>query len=493
MDDNSRLWDSAGRWRNQGIGGTVQSITNYDAVLKWIKSGPQTLPPALRTGRVLYYSSIPDTIPMNWQSGVILASASEDQRFWKEYIDFVLGTGRHSRTKTLYGDDSDNTWAGQTFGTPRITPRASLTGNPPPYMNYADCPVHPRLHTWFGPLTMLGFLAVNSNVATYNWFAATTYEAQTWQLKAGMRSSLNDIRRNHPNDLVTMNFWSSHNGYNTPRAVMGKDYDRMEKALYYPFSLVGSIGNEASEKRPYRNANPSTGNPSGINDDNYGGDIPSGDGGTNPSMGIMMSYNQFNWTNGYTGRNGALKYLILETDGVANQRINGTLTPLGAAGRYHWTNISNGGSAPNPSNGHPQAIDPAITLAWHLCQDQTGSRPWPTFAPYTNGTGLAAAGTPVRWSGLTSNGPGFSTGRNTARIHTLAFGELFEPTTTSNLKIRALEFLRNVQIAGGTSPPGATTIEPYKIITGTSTERIDKLREALERIIGAGVSVALID
>ena len=493
MDDNSRLWTPTGQWRDQGIGGNVQSVTNYDAVLKWIKSGPQTLPPALRSGRVLYYSAIPDSIPVNWQTGVISASASPDERFWKEYIDFVLGTGRHDRRKTLYGDDVDNTWGGQTFGTPRITPRAQLTGNPRPYMHYADTPVHPRLHTWFGPTTMLGFLAVNSDVMNYNWFAATTYEAQTWQLKAGMRSALNDIRRNHPNDLLTMNFWSSHDGYNTPRAAMGKDYDRMEKALYYPFSRVGSMGNLASEKRPYRNATPNANNPSGLNDDNYGGDIPSGDGGTNPSMGLMLAYNQFNWTNGYTGRNGALKIVILETDGVANQRINGRLTPLGSAGRYYWTEGGNAGSAPAPSNGHPQALDPAITLAWHLCQDASGSRPWPAFRGYTNGNGVASAGPPARWGGLPTNGGGFSTSRNQARVHTLAFGELFEPTTGSNLKKRAREFLVNMQIAGGTSPPTDTSIEPYKIITGSSAERIEKLREALERIMQAGIQVALIE
>ena len=59
-----------------------------------------------------------------------------------------------TRRSTAYG--TNNTWAANTFGTGKITPAASLTGTPRPYMAYDDCPVHPRLHTWFGPLTMLG-------------------------------------------------------------------------------------------------------------------------------------------------------------------------------------------------------------------------------------------------------------------------------------------------------------------------------------------------
>lgn len=492
MDDNSRLFDSTGAWRDQGQGGTVQYVPNYDAILAWLKSGPQTLPPSLRAGRVLYYSAIPTTIPMNWATGLIDSSATLDQRFWKDYIDFVLGAGDWSRAQALYGYGTTNTWAGQTFGTPKITAKASLTGTPKPYMAYDDCPVHPRLHTWFGPLTMLGYLSVDRDTNDYNWFAGTTAEAQTWQLKAGIRSALNDIKKNHPNDLASLNFWSNHDAYAVTRVPMGKAYDQMQACLYYPFSLVGSLGDMASEKRPYKNGTIGNSNPSGLNTDNYKGDIPLGDGGTNPAMGLMLAYNQFNWTNGYTGRNGATKVVILETDGVANQKIRGNFGGLGN-GRSEWAAVANNGNAPYPANGHPQALDPAITMAWLITQDAVGSKAWPTFPAYSNPSGVAVAGPPTKWAGLTANGPGYSTVRNPARVHTLAFGELFESTTSSGLKSRALEFLRNVQIAGGTSPAGAGSIESYKVITGNSDQRIDKLREALERIMQAGVQVALIE
>jgi len=499
MDDNSRLFDttsgSVGVWRAQGIGSTVQYVPNYDAILKWIKNGPQTLPPSLRAGRVLYYDAIPDTIPMDWRTGLIGSSSTVNDRFWKDYIDFVIGCGRFTRKKCLYGAGTNNTWGTDTFGSPQITAKSNLSGTPTPYMNYGDVPVHPRLNMWFGPLTMLAFLSVNSDVTDYNWFAGTTAEAQTWQLKAGIRAALDDINKNHPNDLASLNFWSHHSGYVTPRVVMSRDYDKMKNCLYYPFSLVGSLGTVTSEMRPYDVTTISNSNPSGFDPLNYQADVPLADGGTTPTMGLMVAYNQFNWNGGYTGRKGAAKIVILETDGVANMKCSGTFSTIsGGGGTYNWTSIS-GGSYPSasPYNGHPQAMDPAISLAWLINQDAAGSKAWPTFPTYTNGSGVATATTPTKWTGLTRDGPGFSSGRLPARVHTLAFGELFEDTTTSIAKTRGLEFLLNIQIAGGSSLPSATSLESYKIITGTSDQRVAKIKEALERIMQGGINVSLVE
>lgn len=495
LNDNSKLFSSAGVWRSQNLGGTLNYVPNYDAILKWIKTGPQTLPPSLRAGRVVYYSAIPDWIPMNWTNGQIGSTASHDQRFWKCYIDLVLGSGEHNRAQTLYGYDSDNTWSSSTYGTGKITAYASLAGSPKPYMMYDDCPVHPRLNMWFGPLSMLAFLSINSQNLDYNWYAGTTYEAHCWQLKAGIQSALSDIKTNHPNDLATLNFWSSYDGYNTSRVAMGKDYDKMKNCLFYPFSLVNSLGTATNEIRPYDTASASSSNPSGLSFSDALSDIPNSNGGTNPSMGLMLSYNEFNWNGGYTGRKGASKMVILETDGVCNQLISGSFGAIsGGSGTYKWSSIANGGSAPSISNGHPNAMTPTITLSWLIAQDAAGSKPWPTFPAYTNGSGVTTASTPTKWSGLTVNGPGFSTTRSPARVHTLGFGYLFEPSTTSMTKTRALEFLRNIQMASGLSAdPTTGTIESYKLITGTYDERIDKIRQAMERIMQSGIQVALIE
>ncbi|HEX3149051.1 MAG TPA: hypothetical protein VHR66_13300, partial [Gemmataceae bacterium] len=510
--DNSKLFSttagSIGQWLSQNLGGTVNYIPNYDAILAWIKNGPQTLPPSLRAGRVCYYTAIPTTIPMDWSTGIISSSATADQRFWKGYIDLVIGCGEHNRLQTLYGTDTDNTFGASTYGTPKITAASSLTGSPKPYMAYDDCPVHPRLHMWFGPLTMMAFLSMNSQNLDYNWFAGTTYEAHTWQLKAGIQSALDDIKKNHPNDLATLNMWSSYDGYATPRVAMGKSYDTMKNCLFYPFSLVNGLGTVGSEVVPYTTSSPTSGNPSGLNQTPSAilSDIPNANGGTNPTMGLMLAYNQFNWNGGFNGRKGASKIVILETDGVANQKCNGTFSAIsGGGGTYNWTSISNGGNSNSantslPSNGNAAGLDQTVTAAWILCQDSTGSKSFPSLPQYVacnTGAGNLPASTPTKytgWSGMSNTGPGFSTTRSPARIHTLAFGYLFEDTTTSALKTRALEFLRNIQMTSG-MPADATTntIESYKMITGTYTQRIDKIRQAMERIMQGGIQVALIE
>jgi len=52
---------------------------NYPAVLKWIKSGPLVLPPNLRAGRVLYYSSIPNDVDTSTGS----TQEKLDKAWWK--------------------------------------------------------------------------------------------------------------------------------------------------------------------------------------------------------------------------------------------------------------------------------------------------------------------------------------------------------------------------------------------------------------------------
>jgi hypothetical protein len=79
----------------------------------------------------------------------------------------------------------------------------------------------------------------------------------------------------------------------------------------------------------------------------------------------------------------------------------------------------------------------------------------------------------------------------------MAFGELFEPSTALNSngatrQTQALKLLLDIQYVGGTSAAGSTSIESYKIITGDYATRIDKVRQALERIMQGGVQVALI-
>ncbi len=80
-----------------------------------------------------------------------------------------------------------------------------------------------------------------------------------------------------------------------------------------------------------------------------------------------------------------------------------------------------------------------------------------------------------------------------ARVYAVAFGDLFDPVNSSTFRATALQFLANVAAYGGTGAMGATTIPDDQIITGTYQQRIDRLRNCMQRIFKSGVSVTLIE
>jgi hypothetical protein len=80
-----------------------------------------------------------------------------------------------------------------------------------------------------------------------------------------------------------------------------------------------------------------------------------------------------------------------------------------------------------------------------------------------------------------------------ARVYAVAFGDLFDPANNSTFRDTALQFLANVAAYGGTGATGATTIPDDQIITGTYQQRIDRLRNCMQRIFKSGVSVTLIE
>ena len=489
--DNSMFWDSTGKWKLQNPGSNANFVINYDNVLKWLKRGPQTLPPSLRSGRVVYYDAIPDTIPLNLSTGMAASSASVEQRFWKDYIDYVVGAGRYDEDNILFGANSSNrnNRAGANLSynnpstsvlTPKITPRATLVAaagaNPVPYMQYDDNPIHPRGQFWFGPQTMLAYLQHRKA------FSGTCHEAPCWQLKVGIKAAIEDIKNNHPNDLASLNFFSGSQGYSTVRVGMGKNYTKMQNAMFYPFTLLDNLSNAASVYRPFSSGWIDGNNPSGVP---FDGNtiIPSAGTDTGPQMGFMVAFNELSNAEAnnrtYTGRKGASKVVIFETDGVPNVTCQGTLvkTGDGSVGRWYYDSIGGISLIGNSTVHHVPPKDNARAVVRQIVAMDT--------------------------DGI----PGYSTARNPARVHAIAFGELFEASTPSAMQPAALRFLAAVQIDGKTTPtPSANgwdtdsldyqslyvDREPYKIIVGNYEERIEKLRYAMERIMQGGIQVALI-
>ena len=443
-DDNSLLFDTTnGRFRTAS---TTSYKINYTAVMNWINSGPKVFPDNLRAGRVLYYSAIPTTIP--YTGGTL------DQRFWRAYIDYVIGAG--SQTQILYGQ---NTTA---YGTARITAKASLTAVTKPYMHYNDNPIHPRLNFWFGPVSFLSFLS--DYRISRNWLPGTAHESATWQLKAGIQSALVDIKKNHPNDQAALIYFSSLDNYNVARVPMGKNFTRMNNALFYPYSLLDSLSDSNAEIRPYGNNFNSIylgtlPNSSSIAfgqwDNKSSGEIPNADGGTDPQMAFMVAYNEFSTATGFNGRKGANKMIIFETDGNPTFKNSATFQSNGA----YISKFINFTKAVDSSLASTEALN---TLQY-VCN-------------------------------LTSANPnGYSTIKNPVSVHSIAFGQLFETNSTSTGKPAAMNFLVKCQIKGNTSPSGATTLNSEKIIIGNYNQRIEKIRSAFEKILQSGIQITLIE
>jgi len=522
LTDNARLWNtvpnpwisndpafgnlpSYGRWISAG----TRWQPNYTAIIKWINSGPRVFPPSLRSGRVLYYDAIPTSIPSS--------GGTEDQRFWRNYIDYVVcyaasdpqGTKTENNsqagvnvatvvTANTVGTGSTDalrlTHGGQSYGDHiRVTPASRVVGqngsdNSPgddPYMSYHDNPIQPRARMWFGPLSMMNF--ITDSVGEAELMAGTTHQAQCWQVKAGAQSALEDIEKNHPNDLMALIYFSGSDSflaYNEPRQVLSDQYNLMKKLLWYPFKInsvkpladpaytpalgTGYLGNDTDEIRPYT----TSGGWNSANKDI----IPHAAGNTCPQMGLMCAFNQFSASSsaishmsGGKGRIGATKLVLFETDGVPNTTVDGggTFTPAsgGTANNCYYTNVTSNDTSPS---GYT-AKSNAIAVVTRMCS--------------------------------TSVTNSYSSGGRVAKVHAIAFGDLFEVQSTTSAK-SALDFLGDIQFAGNTGPayppndgntPHIGTIESFKIITGTFQNRIDNMRLAYDRIMQGDVQLSVIE
>jgi hypothetical protein len=451
---------------NTGGGMTITATSptqiSYAAVLKWLKSGPQTLPPNLRAGRVLYYSSIPDDV--NTATGS--AQQVMDKAFWKNYIDFVLGVGSYTSAGFLYGNGDSWSASPESISTSALsTYQFSWETSPSrPYMRYTDSPLRPRLHLWFGPLSMVNFItSVNGN----NWNPGTSYEAHDWQLKAGMNSVIADVKNNHPNDYVGMTMFST--SFSGVRVGLSQNYTALQNALFYPSTLYSAVnsGNVTQEIRPYTT--------SGTTLNSIAADvIPVAAGGTNPDQGLMDAFNALSpstVSGGVamgtgSGRRGAQKIIIFETDGVPNTYTDYTFNQMGYNSYYTY------GATHNIGNGNATSI----SRAYGVIQQIT--------------TQMATTATT---SGGGANS-GLSLPNAPAYVYPIAFGDLFDPTLSPNATFAptALQFLATCAYYGGTGPSGATTLPSTQIITGTYTNRITNLRNCMQQIFQSGVSVSLV-
>lgn len=471
MDDNSLLWDSSGNWRTPSSG---YYKIDYNAILNFIKNvGPNPFPSTLRSGRIVYYTSIPSTIDTSSSP-----PSNLDQRFWKDYIDYVLGfvdTGGFSYRSLCSGTNSDIGYGvDYTWGTVQITAKSSLTGGTKPYMHYGDNPKRPITKFWFGPQSMIEFMG-NFQVGNQHsqdgrnfWWPGTCHEAPMYACKLGVRAALTDIQNNHPNDLVSMIFFSdpktsssdTFSRFNRVRVGLSRNYSNMQDALWYP---PATIGNASATVTPY---------------DTNNLDVPRAFGSTCYAYPLMLAYNQFSGNTslqtyssgqptgdaGGNGRKGAQKVIVFETDGAPNTTASATMSSLGSYNSYYNIrfNYSNPGGSQYPTgvSGYGDLNSTVTSQITSVCNQ------------------ICALDT--------ASPPGYSSASKKVKIHCIGFGPYFAPG--SSTASAATDFLNQMQTIGNVTDG----MPSYKIIYGTESQVIANLQTAFQKIMVDGIQITLI-
>ncbi len=453
------LWDSGGNW----LPPTGNYVINYKAILNWIVNvGPNPFPTQLRSGNILYYSSIPTDVPAASYNPSTLNSTitNPDQRFWKEYIDFALGVwqdpGGNLQTPgsstCSYGPDFA---CGDGSSVSISGPDSSTNYNGIPFVAPTDNPLRPRHRFWFGPMTMIQYL-LDTSISP-----GTFHDISMVPAKLGIAGAVTDIQQNHPNDMVSMIYYarptyagapSGEGTFDNPISSLGRNYTSIVNSLWYP------PNSSSADVQPWDANGSLTPRAHGDYDSN-----------TATSYGLMLAYNQLSGNvtlqssgmGGY-GRKGAQRLVILETDGLANASTSAGTTS-GAAYQGYF-NIGLGNSYSSSSN------DPnsdAITVAQQIC------------ALYNDSS-----------YGL----PGFSTTAKPVSIQCIAFGAIYEPTTPAQYNSAGISLLQSISTIGGSTFPSSASdpTNGYKWCIGTLAQRQALLQQAFTKILDGTVPISLV-
>jgi hypothetical protein len=465
-NDNTNLWDGSGNWLDPPGNYTI----NYKAILAWIKAAPNPFPATLRSGNILYYSAIPTDVPAASYDHTVANSTitDPDQRFWKEYIDFALGVWRdptgtvqHPQSPTCsYGPD-------YTFGTIQVSAPPGTQ-----YMNYQDNPERPRHRMWFGPMTMIQYMSDTGLLP------GTAHDISMYPMKTGLGGAIQDIQNNHPNDLVSMILFSrplynndspGTGAFNLAQYSLTTAYSSIINSLWLP------PNSGSSDVRPW-DAN-------GAQTPRAHGDY---DANTASSYGFMLAYNQFSSSPtlrtleqggtpgvGGLGRVGATRMVIYETDGMANQDSVPASGLLNAGANNSYYQIQPG----MVLNGAGYSQTALLQSVQNICNDGTGNPINLTgYTPYSPNQGY----------------PGFSTASRPVQVQTIAFGAIFE--VSSSTQNSAVSLLGQIAAIGGTRFPSSPDdpADGYRWCTGTLDQRETKLRQAFMTIMNQSVPITLI-
>lgn len=129
--------------------------------------------------------------------------------------DFACGDGSGV---SITGPDSATTYNGTAFVAP------------------TDNPLRPRHRLWFGPMTMIQYM-LDSGLTP-----GTTHDVSMVVAKLGIAGAITDIQNNHPNDMVSLIYYSrptfsgesGQGQFDAPIYSLGRNYTSMGNDLWYP-------------------------------------------------------------------------------------------------------------------------------------------------------------------------------------------------------------------------------------------------------------------
>jgi hypothetical protein len=146
-------------------------------------------------------------------------------------------------------------------------------------MHPQDNPMRPRHRFWFGPMTMLQYIAdtgINPG---------TAHDISTYTAKLGIAGALQNMIDNHPNDMVSLALFSRPQYSNDPAGIgtfnnalitLSRNYTGALDSLRFP------PNSSSADVRPWDS--------NGVLTPRAYGDFTSN---TATSYGFMLAYNQF--------------------------------------------------------------------------------------------------------------------------------------------------------------------------------------------------------
>jgi hypothetical protein len=491
-DNNTLIFNSSGTLRTPG---SSTYTINYNEILRWLTTTTDPFPSQMRAGRITYYGTIPTSITGSWPN-----FGNTDQRFWVEFINYVLGfwqTGANSYTdiSNMVGYGNDFNWGSQSISSP--------PGAPSQYMTYTDNPQRPNLRYWFSPMLMADYLQnYNLWVNTSGYFmksAGDGYEAPLYTAKQAYLAAVNTMENNHPNDWFTLiNYSYPRTGtggndynlggnnvsgrFNCATCPLGTNYAYAQASLFFPLLTINSDGTTSTTNptvTPF-DADASTGN---IPSANFV-DTPRADGDTCFAMGLMLAYNQFavtpsadktlrtfvtstpiNFPTGMAGglgRNGAQKVVIFETDGLAN------------------CSASTSGLVTDKTGGYTY-----YPIRYDMNRQSASEYPTTTTAALNDPTVLSQV-----YGLIDTLSSTYGTSRNPFKLYAIGFGPVFvsgAPDASGGLST-----LQTMQVHGNTQNNASTALPTNQVITGTDSQMSANMISCYTNILQNGVQIALI-